>query len=117
MNFLGLDISIRNKPELDPAFLPLHAFREAFLAGARKPIGVAVERSNGQMAAVETFLHGTEEMRDADRYYIERLVKTLLRMKGGFRIYLRGDEDRISFLRKPQTFSRQTLYSISRRIN
>ena len=99
MNFLGLDISIRNKPELDPAFLPLHAFREAFLAGARKPIGVAVERSNGQMAAVETFLHGTEEMRDADRYYIERLVKTLLWMKGGFRIYIRGDEEMADYLR------------------
>ena len=99
MNFLGLDISIRNKPELDPAFLPLHAFREAFLAGAHKPIGVAVERSNGQMAAVETFIHGTEEMRDADRYYIERLVKTLLWMKGGFRVYIRGDEEMADYLR------------------
>lgn len=99
MNFLGLDISIRNKPELDPAFLPLHAFREAFLAGAHKPIGVAVERSNGQMAAVETFVHGTEEMRDADRYYIERLVKTLLWMKGGFRVYIRGDEEMADYLR------------------
>ena len=99
MNFLGLDISIRNKPELDPAFLPLHAFREAFLAGAHKPIGVAVERSNGQMAAVETFIHGTGEMRDADRYYIERLVKTLLWMKGGFRVYIRGDEEMADYLR------------------
>ena len=99
MNFLGLDISIRNKPELDPAFLPLHAFREAFLAGAHKPIGVAVERSNGQMAAVETFIHGTEEMREADRYYIERLVKTLLWMKGGFRVYIRGDEEMADYLR------------------
>ena len=99
MNFLGLDISIRNKPELDPAFLPLHAFREAFLAGAHKPIGVAVERSNGQMAAVETFIHGTEEMRDAVRYYIERLVKTLLWMKGGFRVYIRGDEEMADYLR------------------
>ena len=99
MNFLGLDISIRNKPELDPDFLPLHAFNEAFLADARKPIGVAVERSGGQMAAVETFIHGTAAMREADRYYIERLVKTLLWMKGGFRVYIRGDEDMAAYLR------------------
>ena len=99
MQFLGLDICIRNKPELDPGFLPLHAFNEAFLAGARKPVGVAVERSNGQMAAVETFIHGTEAMREADRDYIERLVKTLLWMKGGFSVYIRGDEDMASYLR------------------
>ena len=92
MNYLGLDISIRNKPELDPDFLPLHVFNRAFLAGAAKPIGIAVERSNGQMAAVETFIHGTEAMREADRYYIERLVKTLLWMKGGYRVYVRGAE-------------------------
>ena len=99
MHFLGLDIDIRNKPELDPSFLPLHAFNEAFLAGAHKPIGVAVERSGGQMAAVETFIHGTDAMREADRYYIERLVKTLLWMKGGFRIYIRGDGDTAAYLR------------------
>ncbi len=99
MHFLGLDIDIRNKPELDPSFLPLHAFNEAFLAGAHKPIGVAVERSGGQMAAVETFIHGTDAMREADRYYIERLVKTLLWMKGGFRIYIRGDGDMAAYLR------------------
>ncbi|MDO4973749.1 MAG: ROK family protein [Eubacteriales bacterium] len=99
MNFLGLDLTIRNRPELDPGFLPMHVFNKAFLAGARKPIGVAVERSGGQMAAVETFIHGTEAMREADRYYIERLVKTLLWMKGGFRVYIRGDEEMAAYLR------------------
>ena len=99
MRYLGLELKIRNKPELDPDFLPLHVFNEAFLADARKPIGVAVERSGGQMAAVETFIHGTEAMREADRYYIERLVKTLLWMKGGFRVYIRGDADMADYLR------------------
>ena len=99
MTFLGLEIEIRNKPELDPSFIPLHAFNEAFLATARKPIGIALERSGGQMAAVDTFIHGTEEMREADRYYIERLVKTLLWMKGGFRVYVRGDEATAEYLR------------------
>ena len=100
MTFLGLEIEIRNKPELDPGFIPLHAFNEAFLATARKPIGIALERSGGQMAAVETFIHGTEAMREADRYYIERLVKTLLWMKGGFRVYVRGDEAMAEYLRQ-----------------
>ena len=99
MNHLGIPCSIRNVPELDPAFLPLHVFNTAFLADARQPIGIAVERAGGQMAAVETFIHGTSEMEAADRYYIERLVKTMLWMKGGFRIYVRGSEAMADYLR------------------
>ena len=99
MNHLGIPCSIRNVPELDPAFLPLHVFNRAFLADARQPIGIAVERAGGQMAAVETFIHGTSEMEAADRYYIERLVKTMLWMKGGFRIYVRGSEAMADYLR------------------
>ena len=33
-----------------------------------KPVGIAVERAGGQMASVETFIHGTEEFREADRF-------------------------------------------------
>ena len=99
MNHLGIPCSIRNIPELDPAFLPLHVFNRAFLADARQPVGIAVERADGQMAAVETFIHGTPEMEAADRYYIERLVKTMLWMKGGFRVYVRGSEAMADYLR------------------
>lgn len=31
------------------------------------------------------------ELAEADRYCVDRPVKTLLRMKGGFRIFVRGD--------------------------
>ena len=99
MEHLGIEVNIRRKPELDPEFIPLHAFNKAFLAGAKKSVGIAVERADGQMAAVETFIRGTEEYRAADRYYMDRLVKTLLWMKGGFRIYVRGDREIFAYLR------------------
>ena len=60
---------------------------------ARKPPGLAVERFGGQIAVCETVIHGTPEMEQADRYYVDRLVKTMLWMKGGFRIFVRGDEE------------------------
>ena len=100
MEHLGINIDIRNIPELDPGFIPLHRFNQAFLAGAKKPVGIAVERANGEMAAVETFIHGTPAMHEADRYYINRLVKTILWMKGGFRIYVRGDEGIYAYLKE-----------------
>ncbi|MDY3860477.1 MAG: ROK family protein, partial [Candidatus Limivicinus sp.] len=98
MKFLGVDIGIRTLPELDPGFIPIHAFNTAFLAGAEKSVGIAVERADGQMASVETRIYGTEEMAGADRYYINRLVKTLLWMKGGFRIYVSGDRGIYDYL-------------------
>lgn len=99
MNYLGVELETKNLPELDPGFIPIHKFNQAFLRTAKKSVGIAVERKNGETAAVETFIHGTDEMRQADHYYIERLVKTILWMKGGFRVYVRGDEDTAEYLR------------------
>jgi len=98
MNIYGIDVEIRNKPELDPGFAPVLRFNQEFLKTAKKPVSVAVERADGQMASVSTFIHGTPDMRDADHYYIERLVKTLLWMKGGFKVYVSGDQDAVDYL-------------------
>ena len=99
MNYLGIEASVRNLPELDCDFFPLYKFNHAFLASAQKPVGVAVERSGGEMASVHTFIHGTAEMREADRYYIRRLVKSMLWMKGGWRVYVSGDRDMCEYIR------------------
>ena len=99
MNRYGIEVNLKNIPELDPDFYPLQRFNDAFLADAKKPIGIAVERAGGQMASVRTFIHGTAEMADADRYYVERLVKTLLWMKGGFRVLVCGDEEICAYLK------------------
>ncbi len=95
----GIEVPVRNLPALDAAFVPMGAFNRAFLKTARKSVGVAVERADGQMASVRTYIHGTEEMRAADHYYLERLVKTLLWMKGGFRVYVCGDDDAFDYLK------------------
>ncbi|WP_251319321.1 ROK family protein [Flintibacter muris] len=92
MNRFGVNVELKNVPVLDPDFIPLMRFNRAFLEGAKKPLGIAVERADGQMASCHTFIHGTPEMKAADCYYIERIVKTILWMKGGFKVYVSGDE-------------------------
>ncbi|MEY8386009.1 ROK family protein [Oscillospiraceae bacterium 38-13] len=99
MNRFGINVKLKNVPPLDPEFIPLMRFNRAFLEGAKKPVGVAVERADGQMASCRTFIYGTPEMREADHYYIERLVKTILWMKGGFKIYISGDADVCEYLK------------------
>ena len=93
MKHLNIEVPVKRSPKLDPDYLPLYKFNQAFLKDAKQPLGLAVERSNGEMAVCETFIHGTPEMREADCYYVNRVVKTILWMKGGFRIYVRGSED------------------------
>ncbi len=98
MNRFGVEVSLQHAPKLDPGYIPLYKFNHAFLKDAKQPLGLAVERSCGEMAVCETFIHGTPEMRDADHYYVNRLIKTILWMKGGFRIYVRGSEDIRAYL-------------------
>ena len=83
---------------LDSEFIPLLKFNQAFLSTATKPVSIAVERADGQMATCHTKIHGTPEMADADHYYINRLVKTILWMKGGFKIYVAGDQGTYDYL-------------------
>ena len=99
MNRFGINVELKNVPVLDPEFIPLMRFNRAFLATAKKPVGIAVERADGQMASCHTFIHGTPEMEQADHYYIERLVKTILWMKGGFKVYVSGDEGVCEYLK------------------
>lgn len=88
MERFGISVEVKNKPVLDPEFMPLLQFNRAFLKGAEQPVSIAVERAEEQVATTHTFIHGTPEMEAADRYYIDRLVKTALWMKGGYKIYV-----------------------------
>ena len=99
MNRFGVSVELKHIPILDPEFIPLMRFNHAFLADAKKPVGIAVERADGQMASCHTFIHGTPEMAQADHYYIERIVKTILWMKGGFKVYVSGDEGTYEYLK------------------
>ena len=103
MNKLGVEASLKHIPELDPEFFPVLRFNQAFLRTAQKPVSVAVERDRGQVAVCNTRIHGTPERFEADCYYMDRLVKSLLWMKGGWKVYVAGDEAIGKYLQ--QTYS------------
>ncbi|MEG1523458.1 MAG: ROK family protein [Clostridia bacterium] len=91
MNHLGVKFPIRNVPMLDPNFVPIQRFNEAFLQTAKQPFSIALTRNGDQVAVCNTFVHGTAHMHAADLVYIDRFIKTLLWMKGGYRLSLCGD--------------------------
>lgn len=100
MNYHKISVDLKNVPVLDPGFMPILRYNQEFLKTAKKPVSIAVERADGQMSTHHTFIHGTEEMYEADCYYIERLVKTVLWWKGGFKVYVAGDEGIYNYLTK-----------------
>ena len=105
MNCYGIDVHVDHLPPLDPGFIPILQFNRAFLQTARQPLGIALERSNGQMASCQTFIHGTPEMAQADRYYVDRLVKAMLWVKGGYKLYVSGDQGICDYLQKTYSAS------------
>jgi len=92
MKFLGVDFEVKNIPELDKGFIPLGSFFDGYLKGAKKPVTLAIKRPDGTTSIYDTFIHDTADMREADRFYISRLVKILLWIRGGASVIVCGDE-------------------------
>jgi len=99
MKHLGIDVNVKNLPELDPGHIPLFPFYQSFLKDAKQPVHIALERSGGQVAVQHTFIHGTPEMAEADLYYVERIIKTMLWLYGGYKIYISGADSLCQQLR------------------
>ena len=94
MKLYGLDIPVKNAPVLDTGYVPMAAFCRAFdkSAAGGKDIAVAVECNQGQMAVRHFRIHGTPEMAEADRVYVDRTVKMLLWAYGGYKVFICGDD-------------------------
>ena len=100
MNIHGIDVNPGQLPALDRNFVPIHQFNRAFLASADQPLSIVVTRTGDLTAVFHTYVHGTPDMQDADRYYLDRLVKTLLWMKGGHTIHIAGNSDLYNSIRQ-----------------
>ena len=96
MERYGVTALWRAVPELDPGYFPAEQFRRAFLAGARRPVALAVE-GGGRTAVYRTCIHRYPT--PADQYYVNLIAKTLLWLRGGHRI-LTDDGTAYAWLRE-----------------
>ncbi len=92
MQYLGIEFDIKNKPVLDPDFIPFGVWMKEYLKEAAHPIKIAVEREDGLISMRESFIR-TGDFAEADLRYVERLVKFELWSIGGFRVYICGADD------------------------
>ncbi|MHB9129846.1 MAG: ROK family protein [Armatimonadota bacterium] len=85
-----------NVPPLDPGFQPLALANRAFWndvagSGHAVPLVIGVERADGTLSRYETqvFAPGTPGA-ERNLSYVERMVKTLLWARGGWKVYVGG---------------------------
>ncbi len=85
-------------PPHDPGFRPAVLANRAFLkeveeSGAGVPLALGLERADGSVSRFETKVFPEGHARaDANRMYIERIVKFLLWQRGGWKVYVGGPQ-------------------------
>ena len=80
------------KPVLEPEFIPMGAYIDAYEKIASEKIAIAVYRENENVSVFETKIIGKDDSFDSDLNYIERIVKFMLWAAGGFKVVICGNE-------------------------
>ena len=93
-------------PPLDKGFQPASLWVKAYRAiqereGAAEPLVVALTRPDGTVSLFETtVLPQREEWTPLNRVFVERLVKTLLWCRGGYKVTLAGSAEHADHIRE-----------------
>jgi predicted NBD/HSP70 family sugar kinase len=93
-------------PPLDKGFRPAALENKAFLEAVEKsgggvPLVLALERGGGLISTYKTRVFAENSgMSDANSFYVERLVKTLLWAKGGWKVTVGGPASVGEYIRK-----------------
>jgi predicted NBD/HSP70 family sugar kinase len=95
----GISFDVRNKPVLDDSFMPVLLFDRAYSKGAAKDLVIALASREGRVAVRSLKIHGTPEMRQADCFYAERVVKAMLWMQGGYKVSISGDREVFEYVK------------------
>lgn len=84
MNYLGIEVNVKNMPPLDSEFIPMGVWMKEYEKEATRPVGISVEREEGKITRFETALRG-EEFEAANLRYLERYIKFCLWSVGGWK--------------------------------
>ncbi len=95
----NLKVRLKCKPLLDPTFVPAILWNREFQnavkdSGKQEDIIIALERPNESISTFKTQVlpHEGENV-PLNIKYIERMVKSLLWMKGGYKVFIAGNKE------------------------
>src|SRR2546426_5487086 len=83
-------------PALDPAFRPAVLSNRGFRARVQSrgvPVQAALERGDGSVSRFETMVAASgTPLAQGNFFYLERLLKLFLWLRGGYKIYFAGPD-------------------------
>lgn len=106
MNSFSFSIEPKMVPVLDKDFLPASLAKRVFLESVEKsgnpvPLAIALERGDGLVTTYKTKVFGERsENFEANLFYVERLVKTLLWVVGGWKVIIGGPKAIGEYIKK-----------------
>lgn len=77
-------------PSLEPSYIPMIQKVQEYKEKGTIPFAICVERNKGYRYRYDLKLIANNEAENAE--YVERIIKTILWVVGGYKIYLGGDE-------------------------
>lgn len=99
MNYLGIDLDIRNVPALDEGFIPMGPWMIEYEKEAERPVGIAIEREEGKVSVFETKLRDAS-FGEANLRYLERYIKFCLWSVGGWKVTVCGCDEEAAKVRE-----------------
>jgi Transcriptional regulator/sugar kinase len=99
MSYLGIELNIKNVPELDRDFIPMGPWMIEYEKEAIRPVGIAIEREDGKVSVFETKLRD-ESFGEANLRYLERYIKFCLWGVGGWKVTVCGCDDEAAKVRE-----------------
>ncbi len=99
MNYLGIDLDIKNIPLLDEAFIPMGPWMIEYEKEADRPVTIAIEREEGKVSVFKTKLRGAE-FEEANIRYLERYIKFCLWSVGGWKVTVCGCDQEAAEVRE-----------------
>ena len=87
----NINLEVKKSPVLEPEYVPMGLYMDAYEKGATEPLAIAVYRENDNVSVYDTKIYGTPEMLEEDCRYVERIVKFMLWAAGGFRVVICGN--------------------------
>lgn len=100
---MKISLSPKTVAPLDPHFQPASLFNRHYLAAAKKsgqaiPLVIGLEREGGFISRYETMVKS--EVDPDTLRYVERIVKNLLWVRGGWKIYFGGPQQTGEYIRR-----------------
>ena len=96
-------------PKYDVGYIPmiekLNDYRRAVKAADNKPLKIAVERNKGYNFIYNIDIFASENKREENYAVIERLIKTILWVAGGYKIIIAGDDYIYERIKKDYTLT------------